>query len=696
MGFGALGSVCSTSILSPGRSANTGHASGLQDQPFDVLCALIERPGELVTREDLRARLWPNDTFVDFDQSVNKAVNKLREALGDSASHPIYIETLARRGYRFLVPVEVEQPGVTAVEAASRPEPELRPSRQRNRTPVWLAISGMVLAVAIGTGLWPIDVPQVVSVVQLTHDGVSKGLLHSDGIRVMYGDGNDVWSIPVAGGEHRKLPLPFVSNRPAGVYMCGYAPLRQQALFWTRTTGPAEMWLMGPDGDAPRRIGELDGGDARLALSPDAGRLAISLPDGIYIQSIATGQRAKIRAMTWKELSFLWWHPSGDSLGFLDFPDDNTKTRAWQMSVDGGHLRRIVPEREQVQGPGSWSPDGRRFYYLEEGEVFVRAEAGMLGWLRKSAVTRLTTSGQFSRGPFDQWPAVDPVNPKQLYVAGWVRRAATVRYDRKARQWVPFLPGFSGDQIDRSPDGQWLTYFKYPAAELHKCRVDGSGDLVLARGVVLFNPKWSPDGKRIAFAGRRWGANENLKLWLVSAGGGDAAPYRSDIDVGFDAVWSKDGKRILFAQGGKRPGAVPKGEGRIRILNLETGTIETVPKSGHLFSPRWAPDEKRLLALDIESAHLHLFDLVRRDWRQLTDVSSAYPTWSPDGKWVYAFDEPNVIFRVEVASGRCEEIVRPDFRTVIWRPWVGWTDDWEPLMLRDLGSSQIYRIDLDR
>ena len=104
----------------------------LQGQPFDVLCALIERPGELVTREELRDRLWPNDTFVDFDQSVNKAVNKLREALGDSASHPIYIETLARRGYRFLVPVEVEQPVDMAVQAACRPEPAAAaPPRRR-------------------------------------------------------------------------------------------------------------------------------------------------------------------------------------------------------------------------------------------------------------------------------------------------------------------------------------------------------------------------------------------------------------------------------------------------------------------------------------------------------------------------------------------------------------------------------------
>jgi Tol biopolymer transport system component len=77
-----------------------------------------------------------------------------------------------------------------------------------------------------------------------------------------------------------------------------------------------------------------------------------------------------------------------------------------------------------------------------------------------------------------------------------------MRYDRKARRWVSFLDGFSGEKIDRSPDGQWLTYITLPGAELHKCRLNGSGDVLLAPGVDAMNPSWSPDGKRIAFSGR--------------------------------------------------------------------------------------------------------------------------------------------------------------------------------------------------
>jgi len=74
----------------------------LQEQPFQVLVALLQRPGELVTREELRTKLWPADTFVDFDHSLNAAVKRLRDALGDSADAPVFVETLARRGYRFI------------------------------------------------------------------------------------------------------------------------------------------------------------------------------------------------------------------------------------------------------------------------------------------------------------------------------------------------------------------------------------------------------------------------------------------------------------------------------------------------------------------------------------------------------------------------------------------------------------------
>ena len=94
--------------LCTGELRKKGVRIKLQQQPFQVLTALLQNPGELVTRERLRSAIWPGDTFVDFDNSLNTAINKLREALSDSASSPRFIETLPRRGYRFIAPVSNE------------------------------------------------------------------------------------------------------------------------------------------------------------------------------------------------------------------------------------------------------------------------------------------------------------------------------------------------------------------------------------------------------------------------------------------------------------------------------------------------------------------------------------------------------------------------------------------------------------
>ncbi len=99
-----------------GELRKQGKRIRLQDQPFQVLTALVERAGEIVTREELRQRLWPGDTFVDFDHSLNTAVNKLRDVLGDSAGSPRFVETVARKGYRFIAPVRREDAGTAQAE----------------------------------------------------------------------------------------------------------------------------------------------------------------------------------------------------------------------------------------------------------------------------------------------------------------------------------------------------------------------------------------------------------------------------------------------------------------------------------------------------------------------------------------------------------------------------------------------------
>src|SRR5882762_3838692 len=108
--------------LQTGELRQRGQRVKLQEQPFQVLTALLERPGELVTREELRGKLWPSDTFVDFDHSLNAAIKRLRDALGESADAPVFIETMARRGYRFIAPVDgsFAPSGIAIVAAPER------------------------------------------------------------------------------------------------------------------------------------------------------------------------------------------------------------------------------------------------------------------------------------------------------------------------------------------------------------------------------------------------------------------------------------------------------------------------------------------------------------------------------------------------------------------------------------------------
>ncbi len=113
--------------LAAGELRKSGRRIRLQEQPFQLLALLLEHAGDVVTREDLRQKLWPADTFVDFDHSLNTAVKKVREALGDSATSPRYVETIARRGYRFLAPVDLQSVSPSAnTEAHTAPlHPEL-------------------------------------------------------------------------------------------------------------------------------------------------------------------------------------------------------------------------------------------------------------------------------------------------------------------------------------------------------------------------------------------------------------------------------------------------------------------------------------------------------------------------------------------------------------------------------------------
>jgi DNA-binding winged helix-turn-helix (wHTH) protein len=131
----------------------------LQDQPLQVLISLLERPQEAVSREELRQRLWPSDTFVDFDHSLNTAIAKLRDALEDTASNPRFIETLPKRGYRFVAPVSTENPGTTSEDTAAEPKPHLEhiPLPPRAITRALYGLLQVMYLIFYCVALWRLD-----------------------------------------------------------------------------------------------------------------------------------------------------------------------------------------------------------------------------------------------------------------------------------------------------------------------------------------------------------------------------------------------------------------------------------------------------------------------------------------------------------------------------------------------------------
>ncbi|MGH9453947.1 MAG: winged helix-turn-helix domain-containing protein, partial [Terriglobia bacterium] len=145
--------------LNSGEVYKSGRRLKLQDQPFQVLAALLERPGELVTREELQKKLWPGDTFVDFDSGLNRAINKIREVLDDSAESPRFVETLPRRGYRFIAPVEPvpDPPAGDRAQSPSVEPPGVEPGEGKTHGWRWgvpLTVLGIAAAVALSMAAW--------------------------------------------------------------------------------------------------------------------------------------------------------------------------------------------------------------------------------------------------------------------------------------------------------------------------------------------------------------------------------------------------------------------------------------------------------------------------------------------------------------------------------------------------------------
>ena len=233
--------------LRAGELLRNGAKLRLQQQPFEILRVLLEKPGEVVTREELRERVWPADTFVDFDHSLYTAITKLREALHDSSEHPRFIETLSRRGYRFVAPVEAVMPGTSfsgigwangtgegaqleagTLHESSLPRTAIGAVRKPTRRRLWIAVAaiGALLGALFALNVEglrellleavrarrAVPVAKIESRRQITansvDDPVFRGAVSPDGKYLAYADSSGIHLRQIDTGETHILPTP--------------------------------------------------------------------------------------------------------------------------------------------------------------------------------------------------------------------------------------------------------------------------------------------------------------------------------------------------------------------------------------------------------------------------------------------------------------------------------------------------------
>lgn len=521
----------------------------LRDQPFQLLAILLEQPGRLVTREQLQNRLWP-DTIVDVEHNLNTAINKIREALGDSAENPRFVETLPKRGYRFIAPLNgvygtsVAQPPKHVVDSAAAgaggaQAPSVL-SGDKSQIGRWrLAYTFVAVAIVVVLVVveyrWTRTVqasPSITRYVQITGDFQAKTAsyvhepvppLVSDGSRLYFMEGpvggKKLTQVSTAGGEATLFPAPFRIRRVLDI-----SPDKRELLV-SSSDEPLEMevalMVLPLPAGTPRRVGNMRPHDA--SWSPDGSRIVYASGHELYVAKSDGSEAREVATLS----GLAWWPRWSPDASLLRFTVQNTSGRSklFEVGTDGNRLHPLFPDQSDplAQCCGSWTADGRYFvfassYYSTSQLWAIRESGGLLN--NTHTLVQLTT------GPMNVFAPLPSPDGKRLFAAAVQSRGELVRYDAKSGHFLPFLSGTSVQAGDFTKDGQRVTYVDYPGGTLWRSKIDGSGRLQLTLPPMQADlPRWSPDGKRIAFMARA-ATGRPLKIYLISAQGG--TPPSSD------------------------------------------------------------------------------------------------------------------------------------------------------------------------
>lgn len=544
----------------------------------------------------------------------------------------------------------------------------------------------LLLAVFIYLQSGPLPTPKVSGYVPITHDGSQKNLIGTDGSRLYFSEfsskGLGVAQVSVSGGEVAHVSVPAPTMFLIAVSADGAKLVVADEVGQTAFHGP--LWEVPVLGGSPRRLGEAAGQAA--AWSPDG--QTILYADG-HDLLLAKGDGSEPHKL-FSAADLIYdpaWSSDGTTIRFRVGGAFAAQGSLWQVSVDGTNAHPLLPGWHIPPNEccGRWTSDGKYFVFQSKGNIWVSTEKGSLFGKADSQPVQLTS------GPMTFSTPVPSKDGKKLFVVGALAHGELTRYDVKSAAFIPFLSGISADSVSFSKDGQWVAYVSFPEGTLWRSKSDGSQRIQLSYPpLTAVLPSWSPDGQQIVFYA--FSSGQKAKMYTVSAEGGsprEMMPENSPAQ--WDAAWSPDGTKIVFG------GTASDPDSTIQILDVRTHQLSTLPDSKDLFSPRWSPDGRYLVAMPSNSRSLMLFEFSSQKWEEIAKMSMGFPNWSKNGEYIYFLheeDQPSVM-RIRIRDRKIERVadLKNFQQTGYWGIWLGISPDDSPLLLRDTGTQEIYALD---
>jgi Tol biopolymer transport system component len=589
-----------------------------------------------------------------------------------------------------------------AVEAMSSARTVNAKSWRGSHTLLWIvaAVAALALIYFLRPEMPP---PNIAGTTQLTQDGVGKRFaigslnppLLTDGSRIYFQEiaanqrSDKLMQVSTEGGEVLPVETPFNIDGLEDI-----SPNRPELLTagppFTSSAGEDGLWALPLPGGQARRVGNFTATDS--TWSRDGTALYYSTGPAIFRVNADGSQPRKI--LTTNGTPFwLRFSPDGSVLRFSVYHPKLLRASLWEARPDGSRVRELFGgwNNPMDECCGNWTSDGKYYIFQSTRDgvenLWAARETGDL-WRKVGRKPVQLTVGQMSAS--SPLPSKDGT---KVYFIGSSRRGELVRYDLKAHSFAPYLNRLSAEGLSFTNDGQRMAYVSFPEGVLWQSKADGSDRHELSFPPTQVGlPRWSPDGTKIAFSARQ--PSKTWQLFVIPAEGGDPAQLTSGDSDALDPSWSPDGNSLAFG------GGLRSNENAIHVLNLKTRQLTTLPDSARLFSPRWSPDGRHLLALKVDSQALVVYDFTLRKWEDLTTKAASYPNWTHDGQCVYfdnVYEKGLPVYRICLRDRKLQHVVdlsqAGNLAIGNFGWWTGLGPEDSILGTRDTGIQEIYALE---